>query len=135
MIIFKTPYREVEYIATHGLILNHWTEECANLTDELLKKDFEGYVEKVITLYKPELIYHNVSKAYYPMNPDLQNWINTNVNAKAIAYGARKFAFVLPEDIFTQISIQQTVEEDVVKNKVAIAYFDEEPKAIQWLKQ
>lgn len=66
---------------------------------------------------------------------EVQEWLITNWVPRAVAVGLRKVALLTPQSVFGQMAVNQ------VRNKVMIngveldnQFFDDEAKAIQWLR-
>ena len=67
------------------------------------------------------------------IHEDDQTWAASDWYDKAIAIGYCKIAMILPTDIFTQMSVENTMA-SVKENVVSTAYFDTLEAALQWIK-
>ncbi len=132
MNVLVTPYRTIEYDEEKSLILNTWTDATADLDDDTLKDDFQRYMTEVIEECKPRLIFHDVTDFQFSIVPELQTWIDAQVNMPAIELGLERVAFVVSTDIFAQVSIEQTMEENQ-RQELVTQYFDNRKEAIAWL--
>ena len=63
---------------------------------------------------------------------DLQEWLAEKVFPRAAASGLKKIAFVVPDDLFASVSVEQLMEEDTKKTFIT-RYFKDEIRARQWL--
>lgn len=66
---------------------------------------------------------------------DVQQWVATDWLREAIESGYAYAAFVVPEDIFTKMSVEDTVEMGTV-NMAGVRktkYFDNMPSALRWI--
>jgi hypothetical protein len=66
------------------------------------------------------------------IGPDLQIWTNEHLIAPAVNYGLKKVGFVETDELFSRISVQQTMEEN--KNSpLLVRYFKNKEDAENWL--
>lgn len=70
----------------------------------------------------------------FTISPETQRWINENIFPVFVHKGARYGAFVVSKDLFTNISVKQTLEEDEATPFV-IRYFEDIETASTWLYQ
>ncbi len=117
--------------------------------------DNQQYIETIRTLltedqtveeYKEDILkWASIVEAKCPVNqlvdernmrflitPDLQIWINKNIIATAIKHGLRKVAFLVSEELFSQVSIEQAMEENT-NSLLKVRYFDKRENALEWL--
>ncbi|HTJ52231.1 MAG TPA: hypothetical protein VL443_22370 [Cyclobacteriaceae bacterium] len=66
------------------------------------------------------------------IHPDDQEWSTTVWAQKAVSAGYSKLALVIPSDIFTKMSVEDTMNMD--KTETPSAYFDTIDAAIDWIK-
>jgi hypothetical protein len=60
--------------------------------------------EKIKTI--PNLGWINDARLLKVVKPDDLMWLNTNVNDRAYRFGAKKVAFVLPENVFGKVAVK-----------------------------
>jgi hypothetical protein len=84
----------------------------------------------------PTLSWLNDTRKLRAVKTDDVKWLNINVNERAASFGARKVAFVLPENIFGKMSVKLYVEFTSRRNNnnLAIKAFNNIDKARTWLK-
>ncbi len=65
---------------------------------------------------------------------DVQQWINDVWFPKAKLTGLKTLAFVIPSDIFGNMSMKAANSDGQATNGIKIQYFDNEAKAKAWLR-
>lgn len=69
---------------------------------------------------------------HYSIVPEVQDWIVDNIFTQWTAMGIKKIAMMVSSEMISQLSIEQTFEEE--KSDVfRTFYFDNEAKAVNWL--
>ncbi len=68
----------------------------------------------------------------YTVVPEIQSWIDNNINKKPVDSGVKRLAFVLGADIFSSISVQQANEAKNIQ-PIDIKYFKNEISAMEWI--
>ena len=120
----------IEYIEVNKLITQTWKATSENLTAE----DFKNQMLELAKYFKelqPEKVLIDMRKFFFAVNPDLQDWVNENVNSKLAKVNA-KTAFVVSSDLFTKISVEQTLDENDGA-EVNSKFFDDYEDAKTWL--
>ncbi len=87
---------------------------------------------KQIEFYHPKLQMVNYLNYYKPIPPYMQNWISENLIKPAFEAGMKKVAFIISRDLYMQVSLEQTMQEEGGK-MLTIKYFDNEISADNWL--
>jgi len=67
------------------------------------------------------------------MHPEDQRWVATVWFERAVKAGYSHLAIIVPSDVFTQMSVEDTFSQ--VTNPIPCAYFDNRETAINWIKQ
>jgi len=65
--------------------------------------------------------------------PELQTWIDTNINQVEIEWGVNKEAFVLQDDIIAELGVSQTMEDQSYGLQIQTAVFGSYQQACTWL--
>lgn len=105
-------------------------------TENMTKNDFKQGLLKYVSYYdelKPYGVLHDMRENKFVVAPDVQDWTNEHINRRAFEIGLKKVAFLLGHDIFTMVSVEQTMEE---KEGALLftSYFETEEDAWTWLK-
>ncbi len=106
-----------------------WHNSNADMTDENYKQEMLIFVEKFNKDAKKFLIDSIGINKVIPVG--LQEWVGQNIASKLISQ-VEKAAFIVPEDIFEEVSIEQTNEEhaDTIEKT---RYFSSIDDATKWL--
>jgi len=67
------------------------------------------------------------------LHPDDQHWAATEYYNNARKAGYSQAGFIIPSDIFTQMSVEDTMSQ--VESTFLSAYFDNMESAEEWMKQ
>lgn len=129
---FATHY----WVADKKLLRQTWTNEQGLMSNEEFKQVMLHY----LALYDEhdiKFVLVDSRQINFPVGEELQEWVNQNIMA-TVSSRVNKLAFLVPEDLFSQISIEQTIEgyeKDNAQNEQAIIprYFDKENEAFDWL--
>jgi hypothetical protein len=70
----------------------------------------------ILNKYKPKRLIVDTLNMQFPLTPELQEWSNKEIIEKFIKQGTQKIATVISKDLFTQVSIEQAIEDN--KNPV-----------------
>ena len=69
---------------------------------------------------------------FFTIMPYIQEWTNQSIFIPSLSIGLNKSAFVVSEDLFIQVSIEQTMSE-TEGDKFTICYFDNKEEAKNWI--
>lgn len=127
---YKSPHKEISFEEESGIVKQEWLD-TSGLTDELLKSELKEYV-KVVEKYQPKGLLSDGRHFDYTIAPELQDWIGREVIGKFIALGVKKYAQIIPEELFSQISVEQTLTDSSTGEFVS-QYFPDEDSAREWL--
>jgi len=132
MKVFKSKFQTIEFLNEVSILLNTYTKESEDLTEDLYKAELLSYVEQIKT-YKPQKTISDLRDFSYPIVPSLQEWHAKTLFPVAESVGIKKVAILLPQELFSLVSAQQTLEEDK-QGKFQTKYFENEKDAYNWLK-
>lgn len=110
-----------------------WSSATESMQDDEFRKEITTYAE-IAEKYQPTKSL--VDTAFFLMTvlPETQEWVNQNIHHRSLQAGIKKFAYLVSKDLFSQVSIEQTMEEDNAKSIFETRYFDNETEAVEWLK-
>lgn len=127
---YQSNYTEIEFFPDTNLQIQTWIH-TTNFNSELYKQEVSANANNVIE-NKAKLLISNALNFEYIVVPDLQEWSSNNFFDKIISAGCEKYAIVLGEDIFTKVSVEQTVDEREA-GKLIIKYFNNLEDAQNWI--
>jgi len=108
-----------------------WKESTVEMTDEEYKNQvllYKDFVEQT----QPFAAYINTQKFLYTIDPQTQDWINTNIFPATVEAGLCRMAILISEDFFGQLSVEQTMTKNPELG-FSSCFFEDEQKAIEWL--
>jgi len=129
MVVFEDKITKISYEKKYSLIIID-RKAAADLSEDEYKKDVLNWAD-CLQKYKPSRQLVNEKEFKYSVVPDLQIWVNQVLVAPAIKDGMKKVAFVVADDIFPQVSIEQLMEEN--KLPLEMKYFQTQKEARAWL--
>lgn len=113
------------------IVTVYWTGE-SDLNEEIFKSIMLELAESLLPL-KLKGILADTRKFNLTIPPNLQEWYNKTIIPKHLESGAKKMAFLISEDFFTQASIEQTMTEEFAQKEQETKYFDSYEGAEKWL--
>lgn len=131
MITEKTDFQLLNFDADAKLVTITWQENTKLMTEEQYKNE-QLQTRDFCLRNKPTKLCINTQNLFFVITPDLQVWTDVNLVQPLIEQGVSRFAFVIPEDLFTQVSIQQAVEENQQQLE-STRFFDKKTEAMSWL--
>jgi hypothetical protein len=101
------------------------------MTDEQYQYDVKKWLEAIET-FKPKYQLIDETQMAYIITPKMQTWTNKNLVEPAIKISIRRVAILESKELFSKISIEQTMSE---KRQIEFKYkyFDDKEKALKWL--
>ena len=108
----------------------NWLEQ-ANLEGD----EFMAYLEKwtsYVEQYQPNGFLVDSRKGHIVISIEIQEWHDTKIIPRYIGAGVKKIAFILPDDIFAVVSLEQTFSEKASR-KIDTRYFADIEEARIWL--
>jgi hypothetical protein len=131
MITEKTEFQVFTFDADNKLATIVWQENTNKMTEEQYQ-DEQIQCRDFCLRHKPTKLCVNSQNLFFVISPDLQVWTDANLVQPLMKEGVRRFAFIMPEDLFTQVSIHQAVEENQQQLESS-RFFDKEAEAMSWL--
>lgn len=115
-----------------------WHEESKNMEDDHYKSFIQHniYTLDSIEDCNVERYYLDNRENFFTLSPELQSWHANNIAFKIPEYSKDpqniKIALVVSSDFISQLSIEQTMEEDQTMEDTT-KYFDSKEEAMEWL--
>ncbi len=125
--VFENKYQKIYW--KDGVLIQEWLPETKFLKNEDFKRQMLQY-RNVLLNEKPETILVDTRNLLFVVPPEMQVWINTEVN-KPISQYVRKAAFLVSSDYLTKFSVEMTLEQ---QEFFTVKYFTTASEAIKWLK-
>lgn len=131
MIAKQTPFIVLSYFPKTELLELEWLAATADMTD----KEFQENVRlqnDVLLEYKPKKILAKTLDMQYTISPEEQEKHNDIILPTFKAIGLEKLAIVVSQDLFTQVSISQIIDDDTAAGYQS-NYFEDTASAMEWL--
>jgi hypothetical protein len=131
-IVYQSKYLTLIIEADKQLCKVLWSNTTENMLDSEFRAELIKYVE-VAEKYQPLKSFVDTKYFLMPVVPETQEWINANIHQRSLNAGIKKFAYLVSKDLFSQVSIEQSMDEGNAKYFFDTRYFDEESEAMLWL--
>ncbi len=128
---FKTKFVEIITNKEKSYIEIIRSTETAKMQENDYKKEAVEWLE-IIQSEKPKFQLVDDRNMKFVINVKLQDWINKNLITPAVKASIRKTAFIVTNEIFSQVSIEQTLD-DNKERVLQINYFENKKDAKDWL--
>jgi len=131
MKVYESKFVEIQYDEKANILINIWFDTTTHMTYDEYKPEMLVYASKS-TEFKPRGLLIDALHFNFVQDLELQAWMAENVIKPDIRNGVKKYAVLLPEGIFEQVSIQQTIDEgrDVF---IDTQYFSDKESAYKWI--
>lgn len=131
MIVYESDYSVFDYDEENSIFSHIFKAGSENLETETFKQEMLTYLD-YFKKYKPKKALVNNQDMKYIIVPELQEWHAQNIFPKCIELGVEMAAIVETEDLFTQVAMEQLMEEET-SGGFAVRFFDDADKAKNWL--
>lgn len=135
--VYKSNFVEDLLDQDNSLMVSRWFN-AVELTNEIYQEEMLKHV-LVVEKHRPQRMVVDTSDfVNFAIDPEIQEWVSTEVFLRLQAAGIRKMAFVLSPDMITQMSIEhqedQTRDLHQVNTANLLQSFESEEAAVQWIK-
>lgn len=129
-LIKSSNYIDIEFDKANRLFRLVWKPESESMTNEIFRQEMLEYRD----LFDMGIWYilQQMRDMRFPIEPEMQTWLNTEINPVAIQKGIKKMAIVMSTELFASISVEQGLA-DFNPDTDALGYFDNEDQALKWL--
>lgn len=124
---FHNDFVSIRYIEDNHTIICQWL--VAPTSSEM--KEGSNMVISAMHHFKTGKIVWD-TRNLGALHPDDQQWAAVEYYNNAIKAGYSHAAFVIPQDVFTQMSVEDTMSQ--VAGAFPMAYFDNLQEAVEWIK-
>lgn len=131
-VLFENKHIKSTYFADKNYILNYWTGH-SRLTNQDFQKAMTAVADKALNL-RAKGILVDTREFNLTIPPEVQEWYDAQIVPKHLKAGILKMAFLLPEDIFAYVSIEQTMDEQKAQAQQT-KYFETYEEAENWIIQ
>jgi hypothetical protein len=129
---FKNNFCEITRNEDASILLFRWFDTTQSMDEQGFKDSLLKYVE-LLKASEFTKVLVNVSELLFPIVPELQTWVDENINYPTVQMGLKHMAIVVSPNMIEQMSVEQTLEEQAAQ-AIQIKYFGTAAEAIDWLK-
>ena len=129
MILHKSEYVEVSYEQENSMLIEKFLPSTTNMTDDEFKKEM-SIIYDMVDKKKPKIALINLLDMKYVIGLEMQEWMNKKILTAEVNF--KKSAYIVPTELFAQVSVEQTMDEEVGQ-KIVKQYFENEDEARKWL--
>jgi len=126
----NTVFTDFFYDEKQSFFLVVRKKETQKMTNAEYKEDSLLWKDLLVK-FKPQKQLVNDINMEYIISLECQQWANENFIAPGIKAGLKAVAFVESVEVFSRVSINQAMDDNILPIKVK--YFDDVEKAKKWL--
>ncbi len=130
MLLHQSKFVEIIYEKENSLIIDKFLSATEDMETSDFKEEMQIFVKKCEE-HKPQRELVHLLDMKYAIVPEVQEWMNEEIFPKYKNI-IKRMAFLMPTEIFTQVAVEQTMEEETGQGFVQ-KYFDNEKDAREWL--
>ncbi len=131
--IFKNSIIKIKHDTEEALLEVDWSEQCGNL----LSEDYDNELKKIhvaAQINSCKYLLVNMNECRYIETDQHHRWFENTIFSKYSDIGAKKIAFVVPDNLFAQVSFEAN-QLSLNETDTRIQYFRNAEKAAMWLKE
>lgn len=135
MELLNNEFQVAQYNSKTSILSQAWNKNSKNMRDSNYKDEIIKLMELVDKLSPLGLKYvlSNTKNMRFIICPDTQIWVANMIRNKFLEHRIKKFALVISDELFTQVSVDQAVHEAFPKQVNHTRYFDQKSVALAWL--
>ena len=131
MKVLENKFYKLEVFQSEKYMLLTWLPETKDMSNE----DYKQSMFQVIDIAKEYNMTKHIADTlqfYFIISIDLQEWGEKNIKPIYDEINYKKIAFIMSPEIFSQVSIEQTMDEAETDDFVS-KFFDNMEDAKKWL--
>ncbi|WP_299458553.1 hypothetical protein [uncultured Microscilla sp.] len=133
MVLYQSDYKSIEHKAEDTMLIIRWKPSTVGLNEEMFKSEIKKSLDFIL-IHTPQRILIDSFEFNFVIAPEVQEWFDNEVFTIYPKANVKRKAFLIPTNLFTQVSLQQHIN-DAKHQTFESAFFDSEEQAISWLKQ
>lgn len=131
MQVYKSEYQTIIFNEKAEMLEFHWNNNTSHLEKNKLKQELINQT-KFSRLYNPKKCLMNTRYFQCKISKEIQDWIDSKIAKKIMVPEVSKIAFIMNDNSYTQISIDQIIDERIRRN-LDSQIFNNENEAKKWL--
>lgn len=129
--LYQSKYQQIFFEQEEGIMHNVWLSDSFTMSPQNYKEELLKLVQLIEEQNATKQLI-NTLNFQFTIDIELQEWTDEYITKKNKEAGIRKVAFIIAEEIFSQMSIEQTMDGDEGKI-MDVRYFTSEQEASEWL--
>lgn len=129
--LYQSKYQQIFFEKEEGIMHNLWLNDSFAMTHSNYKEELLKLVQLIENQKATKQLIDTLN-FHFTIDLDLQSWTDEYVTKRNKEVGIQRVAFIIAEEIFSQMSIEQTMDEEEGK-AMNIRYFTTEQEARKWL--
>jgi len=131
--IFQKEFIWADFYPDSKIFCLEWQAGSENISDELFKSYLLDFVQ-LFDLYQVKGFLVDSRKGHITMDEEIQRWHDQEIAPVYTHNNIEKIAFVMPLDIFAEVSISQAFDE-ATGSTLTTNYFDDLDLALAWIQE
>lgn len=129
--VYSSKYFTIWYDSNSNMVSYLFNEKTADMSKVEYIDELKEFIE-IVKKYQVKRVFGEMVDFKFTITPDVQEWIDQNLFSVYQEVNFEKIAILLSKDFFSQLSIQQTME-DSTKVGFQTKYYDNKAEAMAWL--
>ncbi len=129
--IYQSKYVSHIYYLDQQILEAIWTEGGL-MNDDEYRQESLNFIQAARN-HRPKAGLIDTRDFQFTIVPETQEWLNTVIFPELIKAGIRKMAFLVTDDLFSQVSIEQAMDEKTAKEGFQTRFFDDYESAKAWV--
>ncbi len=130
MIVYNSDYSTIHCLEGMDMLYTEWKESSSDLSEEELKTEMEQILQQVEE-HQTKNIIADTSRFKYKATQKTQRWIGRFFMADIIEMGVKKYAIIVPKEVYPQFEGDNNEEE--LYEGFKVKYFMSKDQAMNWL--
>jgi len=130
-ILYKSDFYQISYDEKHQLMHYYHPAATFDMTPAQYQEELQAIIKYSLE-YKPKLGLGDLRDFQFIITPDMQEWMDEQLQPVNQAINFQKHAVLLPSEFIVQLSVKQAVEINLDTN-AKTRYFTDEQEAREWL--
>lgn len=129
--VYESRFLTIFYEKENDLFIEVFSPETEDMDEATYKEEMLKLLE-LTEKYRPTKALVNLKDFRFTIEPKLQEWQDKHVFAKGVELGLAWTAILVSSDFLTQVSVEQSLNEEAGKQTNS-QYFEDEKSAREWL--
>lgn len=128
-LIHQSPFLSTYFLPEENILKLVFSHKTTEMSPADFRQEMHLWCEQLETYHTPGNIV-DTRKFGFAISPELQQWYNAEINPRSYAAGLRKMAFIVPENVVSEFSIEQIFSE---QSLIIFNFFQNLHQAQSWL--